>query len=108
VYVNVAFIDDEPVVSLQEPADCRRFHVGVIGADDRARLDLALAGAGLGHLADDGDNAWVSVEGVRRLAVGHVGPAWDSEFAAMVEYAAGKGWLSPEGDKLRAHVEWPS
>jgi hypothetical protein len=108
VYVSVAFNDDEPAVSLQEPTDCRRFHVGVVGNDDRARLDLALAGAGLGHLDDDGDDAWVTVEGVRRLAVGLVGPAWDGEFAAMVDYAAGKGWLSPDGAKLRAHVEWPS
>ena len=30
----------------------------------------------------------------------------DDDFAAMLDYARSKGWLSDDGASIRAHVEW--
>ena len=96
-------------VRLDEPDDCRRFHVAAHGAAvndgaDPDRLGQALADHGSGRL--DGDDVWVQVEAVRRLAAGRVGAGWETDFAAMLEFARGKGWLDPSATAIRAHVEW--
>jgi hypothetical protein len=51
---------------------------------------------------------------VRRLAGdeaasegGSVGPEWESAFAALLEQAAGQGWITDDGS-IRAHIEWVS
>ena len=60
--------------------------------------------AGLGRLAADGAHVVVDPLSVRALA----GPAadgdWDKGFAGMCAYAAGKGWVEPDGGVL-AHIE---
>ena len=58
----------------------------------------------MGEVDGDGE-ALVLVAAVRRLAAGSVGASWDEEFAAMLEYALSKGWLSDDGTSIRAHVE---
>jgi hypothetical protein len=118
VYIKVALGADPAPVTLEEPTDLRRFHVAVAlpaaasagssRSGEREALGDALTVAGLGHLADDGREAWIAIEGVKRLAAGRVGPTWVADFDAMVAYAASKGWLSSTGDELQAHVEWSS
>jgi hypothetical protein len=101
----------EPV--LAEPADCRRFHVAVRGTGDAAVLDRILRVSGVGCVDGDGE-ALVHVAAVRRLAAaagattdpGHPDDQWETDFAAMLGYAASKGWMSEDGDSIRAHVEW--
>ena len=93
-----------PVVTLEEPEDTKRFHVAVVGGKDVGLVYGALVDAAAGRL--EGDDAWVAVDAVRRLAVGRVGDSWDAELAAMLEYAATKGWLDETGSTIRAHVEW--
>jgi hypothetical protein len=34
-----------------------------------------------------------------------VGPGWPDDLAAMVGYAAGKGWTDRDGTRVRAHIE---
>lgn len=46
----------------------------------------------------------VPIDTIRRLATGRVGPGWPHDFAGMIAYAAGKGWLSDDGTHVRAHV----
>jgi hypothetical protein len=94
---------DASSVTLEESDDCTRFHVEVVGEGDDAALGRALAAAGAGRF--DGGDAFVDVEAVRRLAAGRVGPTWDADFAAMVDYARTKGWLDSEGGAIQAHVE---
>jgi hypothetical protein len=94
-------------VGLSEPADCGRFHVAVRGSGDAATLDQALRANEVGSVDGDGDGeAMVRVDAVRRLAAGTVGETWDDDFAAMLDYARSKGWLSEDGASIRAHVEW--
>ena len=114
MFVQVDLRSTPPVVSLEEPADTKRFHLVVVGssvASSGARSDLglvygALVDAAAGRL--EGDDAWISVDAVRRMASGRVGPEWDGDLAAMLDYAATKGWLDEAGHAIKAHVEWPA
>src|SRR5579859_2401786 len=94
-----------PRVSLEEPDDTRRFHLAVRGGTDRALVFGALVDAAAGRL--EGDDAWITIDAVRRLAAGHVEPTWDDQFAAMLDYARTKGWVDETTHALQAHVEWP-
>ena len=98
---------------LAEPADCRRFHVAVRGRGDAAVLDRVLRASGVGCVDGDGE-ALVHVAAVRQLAAaagvttapGDADNRWETDFSAMLDYAASKGWMSEDGDSIRAHVEW--
>jgi hypothetical protein len=103
----VVDLDAEPsTVVLEEPADCGRFHVAVRGDGDATALDAALRSQAVGEIDGDDGEALVGVDAVRRLAGGSVGEAWEKDFAAMLDYAGSKGWLSDDGGTIRAHVEW--
>ena len=91
-------------VALTEPGDCQRFDVVVTGTADNDALDKVLIGAGVGR--SEGDEVLMDVDAVRRLASGAVGPSWEADFAAMLEFARGKSWLTDDGQAIRAHVEW--
>jgi len=105
MYVYVDLSSQPPTVTLEEPQDCGRFHVAARGGRSEPGLAAALVAAGVGRGAGDG-HAAVAVDAVRRLAGGRVGPTWDADFEAMLSYASGKGWLSPDGNAITAHVEW--
>lgn len=105
MFVLVELADHPPVVSLQEPADTRRFHVVVTGGTDRALVFGALVDAAAGRL--EGDEAWITVDALRRLAADQVRPGWDDDFAAMLDYARQKGWLDDTTHAIQAHIEWP-
>lgn len=94
-----------PVISLEEPEDTRRFHVTVRSGTDPALVFGALVNAAAGRL--EGDDAWITVDAIRRLASGRVPPGWDDEFSTMLDYARTKGWLDESTHALQAHIEWP-
>ena len=104
MYVQVDLAAMPPTVSLEEPDDCKRFHVAVLNGRDPATVFGALVDAAAGRL--EGDDAWITVDSVRRMAKGRVGPGWDADFEAMLRFAASKGWLDETGGSIRAHVEW--
>jgi hypothetical protein len=101
VVVDVDLTTEPPAVELDDPEDCKAFSVRVRG--DRARLASALEAGGVGHM--DGDEALIAVDAVRRLAAGRVGPGWEGDFAAMLDYAAEKGWITDDVRAIRAHIE---
>jgi hypothetical protein len=101
VVVDVDVAAEPPAVGLTDPEDCTAFAVRVRG--DRAGLAGALGSAGAGRM--DGDEALIAVDAVRRLAAGRVGDGWEDDFAAMLRYAEGKGWIADGGRSIRAHVE---
>ena len=104
MYVKVDLAPTPPVVTLEEPDDTKRFQVTVVGGDSVGLLFGALVDAAAGRL--EGDEAWIAVDAVRRMAQGRVGPEWDAELDAMLAYARTKDWLDPTGNAIRAHVEW--
>jgi hypothetical protein len=101
----VVDMEEPATVALAEPADCGRFHVAARGNGDAATLDRALRANDVGSVDGDGE-AMVRVDAVRRLAGGAAGETWEADFAAMLDYARSKGWLSDDGASIRAHVEW--
>ncbi|HXQ90737.1 MAG TPA: hypothetical protein VN768_04195 [Acidimicrobiales bacterium] len=101
----VDFEAEPATVAVEEPSDCGRFHVSVRGHGDAGTLDEALRSNHVGVVDGDGE-AMVRVDAVRRLVAGAVDDGWEADFAAMVDYARSKGWLSEDGTSIRAHVEW--
>lgn len=97
-------------VSLEEAADCARFHLsarGAAGPSDLAAVGDVLEAVGVGRLAGpDGADALIDVAAVRRLAAGRVGEGWSSDFERMLTYAASKGWLHDAA--IQTHIEWSS
>jgi hypothetical protein len=105
VHVVVDMECEPPGVVLEEPEDCARFDVTVRGGRDAGALDDALRSSAVGTVDGEGE-ALVGVDAVRRLAKGLVAETWEADFAAMLDYAGTKGWLSDDGGSIRAHVEW--
>jgi hypothetical protein len=91
-------------VRLDDPDDVTRFHVAIVGSRDQRAAHEALARNGVGRL--QGEQAFISVDAVRRLAEGRVGQQWETDFVAMLDYAAGKGWLDADRTTIEAHVEF--
>jgi hypothetical protein len=104
MHVTVDLRSSPPTVSLAEPSDCRSFDVVVHGSGDDAALDQALAGASVGR--SEGKDALVTVDAVRRMAAGSVGQEWESDLLSMLDYARSRGWMTEDGQSIRAHVEW--
>lgn len=104
MHVTVDLQATPPTVLLVEPADCRSFDVIVHGSGDGDALDQALAAASVGRT--EGNEVLVTVAAVRRLAAGSVGDGWESDLRAMLDYARSRGWLTEDGQWIRAHVEW--
>jgi hypothetical protein len=80
--------------------DLSGFVVVLEGGEDPAPEALA-AGGVLGF----GDHAWVRTDALRRLAGAVATPEWEEGFAAMLDYARGRGWVDDEQGAVRAHVE---
>ena len=95
----------EGLVLLAEPDDFSRFSVEVEGAGPNSLAEVVHQ-AGLGRLSPDGAHVAVDPVALRSLAGPAATDAWDEGLAAMVAYAAGKGWVEADGAVL-AHVEWP-
>jgi hypothetical protein len=104
VHVTVDLVSEPPVVALAEPDDCTRFDVTVSGTGDDGDLDRVLVDAGVGRTDDQ--EALVTVAAVRRLAAGAVDDGWDGHFETMLDFARGRGWLTDDGESIRAHVVW--
>lgn len=104
MYVKVDVNAQPPVVTLEEPDDCTRFHLAVAGGNDLARVFGALVDAAAGRL--EGDHGLITIDSVRRMAAGRVGDDWDDRFAGMLGYARTKGWIDETGSSIQAHIEY--
>ncbi len=87
--------------SLRDAAEFTRFSVALEGEGDLAQV---VRESGLGRLAPDGEHVVVDPAAVRALAGPAADDGWDEGFAGMCAYAAGKGWVEPDGGVL-AHIE---
>jgi hypothetical protein len=88
-------------VRLLEPDDFTRFSVALEGEGDLAQV---LDQVALGRVAADGEHVVVDPGALRMLADPRGDERWEKGFAGMCAYAAGKGWVEPDGGVL-AHIE---
>ena len=96
--------DEIPEVRVVDVDDLARLHLA-LGEVTDDEADQALRAAGLGRL-QDADTGFLDVEALKSAAQAKAAaPDWADGFAAMVEYARGKGWLSEDGASLQVHVE---
>ena len=105
MFVSVDVSVLPPSVTLEEPDDCTRFHLAVVGGNDLGLVFGALVDAAAGRL--EGDHALVTIDAVRRMAAGRVGDDWADRFAGMLTYAQGQGWIDDTGNAIQAHIEYP-
>jgi hypothetical protein len=106
VFVQIDVAPERPVVTLEEPDDCTRFHLAVVGGRDLGRVFGALVDAAAGRL--ESDHALITIDAVRRMAAGRVSDDWPERFEAMLDYARTKGWIDDTGNAIQAHVEYES
>jgi hypothetical protein len=99
VFVLVSGTDGEVRASVQDPQNLKQLHAEFRGVDDEAAA-AALAAAGLGTVGDG--HAWLDARALR--AAGDGSAARAAEFDKMLAYAAGNGWASADGARLRAHI----
>jgi hypothetical protein len=104
LYIQVVPAEPQPVVSLEEPDDCRRFHVA-IGDLSLDVAEQALEREDVGTFSDH-NTAWIKITALRTLAETRVPPDWSERFDAMLRYAETKGWLSTDGTQVNGHCEW--
>jgi hypothetical protein len=91
----------EATVSLRQPDEFTGFSVEVQGDGDLAQV---VTQSGVGRVAADGEHVVVDPVALRLLAGPAADERWDEGFAGMCAYAAGKGWVEPDGGVL-AHME---
>jgi hypothetical protein len=89
--------------SLRQPDEFTRFSVAIEG-EGEGDLAEAVQRSGLGRLHPDGEHVVVDPVALRALAGPAADASWDEGFAGMCAYAAGKGWVEPDGGVL-AHIE---
>jgi hypothetical protein len=73
------------------------------GSPDSETLSRTLGLAGAGEVIDG--YAWLDISWLR-AAAGERDQGWNDGFARMVDYAGVHGWLSADGSRVRAHVDW--
>jgi hypothetical protein len=76
-----------------------------VHAADRAHLPAL---GDLGELTDDGDHVWLSIADLKAAAAATLPDderaAWADAYDGMIAYALSKGWASPDGTAVRAHI----
>jgi len=83
-------------IKLQEPENFRAFSFStspgkpLVDSDDVIFQD---------------EHAWISIAALQSYPVVSADPEWRAGLAAMIDYAAGKGWVDGTGERLRAHIE---
>ncbi len=86
-------------ITLKEPSVFDRLDV-LVDPQPAGQLERCIARIG----SRDGEGHVLLQPAVLRLLSDLAGtPDWDARFDAMINYAAGKGWLDPQG-RVRAHL----
>jgi hypothetical protein len=88
-------------VEVVDPDDCTALSVT---SELPARTSgEALVGSGLATAADD-EAVWLDIDELRKRAAPGGADGWDARYAAMIDYARGKGWLDESTNSVRAHI----
>jgi len=97
-------IDAEHAVRIEQPLDFKGFHVE-IGAPRADLAALRRAFSSYGAIESD-EHAWIDADALRQWPSLAGNAEYQTGLGQMLDYAAGKGWMSPDGKCIRAHIVW--
>lgn len=100
----IVAIDAAGAVRLEQPLDFKRFHVEIAGPKSGLAA-LRTAFAAFGALEDEA-LAWVDADALRQWPGLGGNAEYQTGLGQMLDYAARKGWMSPDGRRVRAHIVW--
>ncbi len=92
---------DAKTASIQEPEVLTAFHIE--SPEHKEDLVASIIGNGAEPAGDT--HVWVSIEWITHDVKGKVSDNWEDDFAGMVQYAQGKGWVNETGTHLKAHIK---
>lgn len=103
VYVLISRTDSSAGVrcTVEEPEALTSLDVRIVDVS-AADAAASLASSGLGTIDDD--HAWLRVDALRAAGTGVADPEWPEKFTGMIDYARRSGWLSADGQLVRAHL----
>ena len=100
----IVAIDAARTVRLEQPLDFKRFHVEIAAPrSELAALRKAFAAYGV---IEDESQAWVDANALRQWPALAGNAEYASGLGQMLDYAARKGWMSADGNRVRAHIVW--
>ena len=100
----IVAIDAGRTERIEQPLDFKRFHLEIAAPrSDLAGLRGAFAPYGT---IENEAHAWIDADALRQWP-GLAGNAeYQSGLGGMLDFAARKGWMSPDGKRVRAHIVW--
>ena len=97
------FIAIADTITLEDTDNFREFHVAIDG-DVPAAVE---AFAGRAAASERDNHLWIDIAFVQELAGDAASPEWQSQFDAMLAYAATKGWIDEPTNRVEAHLQPP-
>lgn len=89
-------------VSVREPDELGELAVRAPGLEEED-VSEALASAGCGSV--DNGHAWLKIHELRARA-GAQPAEWVEAFEGMIDFARSRGWLTQDGERVQAHIEY--
>jgi hypothetical protein len=100
--MKIAVDDVTATVRLIDPDRFTEFCILAAPTLDPAALDSLLRTADAGYF--DGQAGFIAASWIQGQV--SVTPEWLAGFTKMVEFADSHGWLTPDGSRIQAHVEY--
>jgi hypothetical protein len=93
-------------IRVRDADDCTRLSVATALAGDDIDAALRSTGAGAREGPNGTDTVLLDIPALHAHARAAASALdWDSRWEAMIGYAGRKGWLTPAGTAVRAHLE---
>lgn len=89
-------------LSLAEPNDFKRLHCAFPRLQDTPDLGERLRDI---VEMEGTEDAWIGLNWMRDQAA-EPRAAWLLDFERMIDWAKSRGWVSPDGQRVKAHVIW--
>ncbi|WP_448808485.1 flavin reductase family protein [Agromyces bauzanensis] len=103
--IRIGDHNNPAVVHLTEADRLDRLHVEAEAGATHSQIDAALRRAAAGSFADGAAGPLIFADWIRGQCGDDDGP-WATAFGAMLDHAEKKGWYSPAGGAIEAHVEY--
>ena len=97
------FIAIADTITLEDAGNFQEFHIAIDGDVPTA----VAAFAGRAAASERDNHLWIDIAFVQELAGDTATPEWQTQFDAMLAYAATKGWIDEPANRVEAHIQPP-